>query len=155
MTSLNSSPVLERFKQSSTECKEIPIENEPVNIEKSIKDNLEKLLNTRSMFINNQTELKQLNDSCISYGMIDLLELNKNAKIRQQDVCNIVKAAIEKHEKRLMNISVELATGLFSSSIINLSISAELVNNSKQAVIFETSLETNKQRFSVAKGIYI
>ncbi len=148
--------VIERFNQPVSAGKYASQAKRESSIEQSIKHDIEKLLNTRSMFSNLSNKLEAVDASCIGYGMVDFLELSNNAKIKQEDVCSIVQKIIEKHEKRLKNILVSLADDQHYNNLIAITITAEIdCNNNKQQLVFESFIEPNKQRFSLLKGINI
>jgi type VI secretion system protein ImpF len=76
---------------------------------RSITDDLESLLNTRSALMPPVLETyPAVSGSVVNYGLIDFAGMCMTSDTDQQQICTAVRQAIERHEPRLHKVAVAL-----------------------------------------------
>lgn len=108
-----------------------------------IRRDLEDLLNTVVRARSIPDNLRDLNDSSISFGIVDLLTVNLASQSDQDKIILYIKKQIEKHEPRLFNIIIEdISNKDARSHMLSLRIIAEtIIDNSPQEIIFNSKID--------------
>jgi type VI secretion system protein ImpF len=76
---------------------------------RSVTHDLQALLNTRSGLASESLEpYPAVSGSIVNYGLIDFASMCMSSDIDQQEICNAVRLAIERHEPRLQKVAVTL-----------------------------------------------
>jgi len=116
-----------------------------------VRNNLEKLLNTRLRYISYPEQFRQLECSLITYGLADFMHGFYGSRINQVALSYQIKASIEKFEPRLRNIGVNIQDGYGDEMdrIFRIRIEATLeYYDGNRDAVFESALDLTKNNFA-------
>lgn len=94
---------------------------------RSVTRDLQALLNTRSaLHPSSLAPYKAVSDSIVNYGLVDFAAMCMNSHADQQQICQAVLRAIQRHEPRLEKVTVTLCPGRSAINRIDFVIMANL-----------------------------
>lgn len=125
-------------------------------LHKSIRGNLEDLLNTNRPSFSLPTDLAELRKSIVNYGVDSINCLDLGSERERDELCSQLKEAIEIYEPRLKYVNVSLEKAFDTTErIIKLRIEALLlVNSINEPVVFTSGLDKENGKFTVSNEIY-
>lgn len=120
----------------------------------SLAADLEALLNSRrSSDLEELIEYPEATHSIATFGIRDFVGLSLSNPEDCSMICGTIKTAIERHEPRLVNVSVTLVEEAFSTNSLSFSISATLVVRlNGERVNFDAMLQPSLQQYSVRRS---
>jgi len=122
--------------------------NNTDKIQENIRSHLEDLLNTRARRFSFPSNLKELNQSVLTYGMSGSSHTNLSNHTEKQRLCEDIEKAIVAHEPRLKNINVTWQEGSLDNNF-TLHIQASIKqNNNVEYIFFESQLDPLQQQFN-------
>lgn len=118
---------------------------------RSITRDLEALLNTRSALLPPMlTPYPAVEASVVNYGLIDFAGMCMSSDTDQQQICNAVRLAIERHEPRLHKVAVTLRPHKGAINRIEFIISAQLKSAAQsEPMSFNAVFRPSLQQYSV------
>ena len=143
-------PILHRVKTRSRFC----TPNEMID---SVRENIEKILNTRLLIPYSYVlrpfsaeSSRLLNDSLVNFGIADIQSLNLGDETLEKRFCKSVKLAIQRFEQRLGYVTVEMSNSS-RDRIANIEVQGMLlVPPFEKDIHFESGLEPATQKFFVS-----
>lgn len=119
--------------------------------QQSISRDLESLLNTRSALLaSSLASYPAVSDSIVNYGLIDFAGMCMTSDADQQQICNAVREAIERHEPRLDKVAVTLRPKKGSINRVEFMISAQLKSALHQEPLaFNAVFRPSLQQYSI------
>jgi len=78
------------------------------DMRRAVRRDLEALLNARQRCVSWPTDLRELDNSLLSYGIKDFASLNLDTDAERQAFCNDVEKVIRRSEPRFVSVSVKL-----------------------------------------------
>jgi type VI secretion system protein ImpF len=123
-------------------------------IKDSVARDLEALLNTRvAMAPGVLDEYPECRDSIVHYGLIDFAGFCLSNTDDRAAICASLKAAIERHEPRLSNVSAALEMDEGSVNRLNFVINATLdLHPETEPVNFNAVLQPSSLHYSISKA---
>jgi type VI secretion system protein ImpF len=120
----------------------------------SVARDLEALLNTRAALSPEVLErYPECRDSIINYGLIDFAGFCLSSIDDRAAICASLKAAIERHERRLRNVSASLVMVEGSVNLLTFVIHATLeVHPTAEPVNFNAVLQPTTLHYSISKA---
>jgi len=119
-------------------------------IRRSVKRDLENLLNTRFRVVQAPEEFSQLEHSLLNYGLPDLATVNGEPLEGRRQVCAIIENVVRKYEPRLTDVRASLlpATTPFDRDV-RFRIEGRLSVDPAPDVVFDTTLELSTGEYKV------
>lgn len=116
-----------------------------------IARDLEALLNTRTAISHDVlAAYPECSNSILNYGLSDFSHLCLGSSVDRDTICAAVKAAIERHEPRLRDVSASLRIAPGSTCRVDLVISAVLQTQAaSEPVQFDAQLDSATQQYSI------
>jgi type VI secretion system protein ImpF len=116
-----------------------------------IARDLEALLNTRVAFPENSpANSPQCRNSILNFGLTDFAQLCLSDSADRKEICDRLQAAIERHERRLAKVRVELLTETGMVNRLSFVISGQLrAVASNDRAQFDARLEQSSLHYSV------
>jgi len=124
-----------------------------MNVEESIRQNLETLLNTRAYIPLSANKLTLAKSSCLFYGMIDFMNIDYTTEYGKMTLRDKIQLIVEQYESRLNNVSIVILDDEEDTYIFGIQINATIsVNSTTQHTSFESMLSKQTHSFCVTKG---
>jgi type VI secretion system protein ImpF len=111
------------------------------SIQKTIHNNLQILLETRSLGITNEEKLSQAERSVLTFGLPDFANMSFSNPQAQLELCQTIKSRIKIFEPRLTNVQVSI---LNNDQVIERSLKIRIdamVRSMKQVTSFELEVK--------------
>lgn len=119
-------------------------------MKKSVRRDLEDLLNTRWRCVNWPPNLEELELSLVNYGLPDFSGAQLGAEQDREQLRQIVEHVIRAFEPRFKRVSVEIVQKELADPRLHLRIDALLyAEPAPEPVVFESQLETSSRTFTV------
>lgn len=117
----------------------------------SVGRDLQNLLNTRCRATSWPDGLEELSESLVAYGVPDCVGITTGSREQQENLRQMIRAAVERFEPRLMNVVVTLAEGKDPADrTLRFRINALLkVDPAPEMVAYDSCLDTSNGDFSV------
>lgn len=117
-----------------------------------IARDLEALLNSRVAFPDVALAgLPNCKNSIINFGLTDFAELCLTNSEDRKEICNRLKAAIERHERRLTSVRVSLATGTGAINRLSFVVSGQLrALGTGERTQFDVELEPSSLHYAIS-----
>lgn len=117
----------------------------------SVARDLEALLNTRTAIpYEALADFPECRNSILNYGLQDFSHLCLASSVDRDTICAAVKAAIERHEPRLSEVSASLRIAAGSTWRVDLVISAMLQTQAaSEPVQFDAQLDSATQQYCI------
>ena len=119
-------------------------------LKNDIRDNLEMILNARLHYFNPPSELTQILDSVLSYGIVDFTQQYYSLDKNQKELCESIRKTITYFEPRLQAVQVAMVEpeeGHERSFKIRIDGLIQVKPEPQQAV-FESRLDVIRYQFS-------
>jgi type VI secretion system protein ImpF len=118
----------------------------------SVARDLEALLNSRLGVRSEMTDgYPHARASILTFGLRDFAGMSFESPLDQRNICESISQAIERHEPRLRNVSVELTSPDKHIQLLNFSVRAMLVlDPAYEPVSFDAFLQPMTQKYDVA-----
>ena len=123
------SSILDRLIDDEPEMQEAPSRTVGISISelrKSVRRDIEALLNARIQWHTWPEQYKELSTSCLSYGLPDFSSMSVSSHEGRNLLCEIVKKAILKFEPRFIEVEVFTEEEQPLNRVLNLRINALL-----------------------------
>jgi type VI secretion system protein ImpF len=115
---------------------------------------LEALLNTRIAIVAEKfDDYPEARASILNYGLVDFAGFCLSSSDDRATICTSIKTAIERHERRLTNVTASLELEAGSVNRLNFVINAVLVvHPAMEPVHFNAVLQPSSQHYSISKA---
>ena len=122
-------------------------------VEDSVAADLEALLNTRCPLGEEHESRYPLSvRSVVNYGVSDFSSRTLTSGLDRDFICASIRSAIERQDRRLRGVQVQLNGAVRGANRLNFTIRATLrVSDVGELVSFEARFEPTLQRYSVAR----
>ena len=120
-------------------------------LKESVKRDLEALLNTRQEAILDLVNgFQEAGNSLLTYGLPDLLTYNFRDPKKRDDICLILKQAIDRFEPRLKQVRVELAPREEHERALRFQVKAVLeVRPAREQMTFDAVLQLSNHEYKI------
>lgn len=121
--------ILDRLIDDEPEVQETPLRTEGISIfelRKSVRRDIEALLNARIQWHTWPEQYEELSTSCLSYGLPDFSSMSVSSHEGRNLLCEIVKKTILKFEPRFIEVEVFTEEEQPLNRVLNLRINALL-----------------------------
>lgn len=146
-------PVLDRLIDYEPEASQEPMASRSRNLRnfrRSVRRDLEWLLNTNEFIQEVPPDLKQIEHSLLTYGIPDLTGSNPRHPVSQDQLCNVIARKIAIFEPRLSGVVIRVVPGNEDERSLRLRIEAQLlVDPAPEFIAFDTQLDQELGLFSV------
>jgi type VI secretion system protein ImpF len=121
---------------------------------RSVRRDLEALLNTRQRCISWPDDLKELDHSLISYGIQDFASLNLGTDGERVAFCRAVEAVIRRNEPRFVSVSVTLLKNQEAvDRTMRFRIEALMyADPAPEAIVFDSFIDPAAREIKIADG---
>jgi type VI secretion system protein ImpF len=120
----------------------------------SVASHIESLLNARVTFTDDRLAgFNECRRSLLTYGLNDFAGLSLASHDDRQTICNSIRRAIERHERRLKQVEVNLDVSAQSTNMLCFAIKAMLVvHPAAEPVSFDAMLQPSTLQYSVIRA---
>lgn len=120
----------------------------------SVANHIESLLNARISFTDERlVGFNECQRSVLTYGVNDFAGLSLASHDDRQTICNSIRRAIERHERRLKRVVVDLEVNAQSTNVLCFAIKAMLVvHPAAEPVNFDAMLQPSTLQYSVTRA---
>lgn len=120
----------------------------------SVAHHIESLLNARITFTDERLAgFNECQRSVLTYGLNDFAGLSLASHDDRQTICNSIRRAIERHERRLKQVEVKLEVNAQSTNVLCFAIKAMLVvHPAAEPVSFDAMLQPATLQYSVIRA---
>lgn len=144
-------PLLLRFRHSKSTSQKLQSERYIYTEElyEQIKENLQQLLNSRSLCLSWPEHLTELNQSVVNYGITDFMHSRYGSKAMRNELCDRIKQIINYFEPRLKQVKISLIDNNFElERALKLRIDAMIeISPSPVSASFETYFDVSSHNF--------
>lgn len=122
-------------------------------LKEAIARDLESLLNTRAAMPEHLfAGYPEASKSVLTYGLIDFAGMCMTSDTDQKKICSAVQRAIERHEPRLHQVSVDLRPARGAINRVEFVISAQLKGSAQgDALSFDAVFRPSLQQYSIER----
>ena len=118
-----------------------------------LRQEIKRLLNTRSNWNNEFNFYHELKESVLVYGMPDINNCNTLSRINKKELCLSLKEIISQQIKRLLRVEVIILNHNNNNPLLTVEIYCEVSHHSKKRIIlFESIINPYKNRIILTKG---
>lgn len=122
------------------------------DLKRSVRRDLEWLLNTRQILVDVPRSMSHLRDSVLTYGLPDFTHVNLAAPGDRERLLNTIEQALARFEPRLSHVQVTLQEAREFERSIHFRIDAELlVDPEPEPITFDSALELPTKAFTVGE----
>ena len=120
-------------------------------MKKSVRRDLEKLLNTRWRCVSWPPDLDELDLSLVNYGIPDFTSINMSALSDRDELCKIIEQVIRKFETRFKTVTVRVLPNRDEfDRTLRFRIDAVMYSEpAPEPVVFDSQLEPSSTYFEV------
>jgi type VI secretion system protein ImpF len=120
----------------------------------TVARHIESLLNARIAFTEERLAgFDECQRSVLTYGLNDFAGLSLASHDDRETICKSIQRAIERHERRLKHVEVELEVNVQSTNLLCFAIKAMLVvHPATEPVNFDAMLQPSTLQYSVSRA---